>query len=704
MAETNSNRLTGLREKAEFILKDRYSESDNIPKRDVAELIDEIQVYQVELEIQNEELRRAQKELERSRDRLSLLYHKAPVGYVVIEESGIMADANRTLSEMVGRDRHELLQRPFSQLIFPDDRAIFFSRVKAFFRKPGGKVLEVRFQRGKGGFFHARLEGRLLGSSSQSLNGVDNQLLLIVSDITGLKESEEARDRAVAALRGSEERLLSILESISEGFFTLDEDLTVTYFNGPAGALLGRDPGDVIGKALLEAFPELEGSVFEQKFTRALRERKFATFETWFGAEPYANWYEVRVYPSREGVSVYFQVTTERKKLEQDLRHAHKMEAVGTLAGGLAHDFNNILFMITGNVDLALLDLPEWSPVREKMEAVKVASMRAAGIVKQVLNFSRAQEQELKSTGIVSAVKEALKFMRSTIPATIEVRAQFPEKELTVLADPVQIHQVLMNICTNASQSMEETGGVLRVSVDTTDAGGGDAGETSSEAAGEYVRIAVADTGPGIPPEIIDRIFDPYFTTKDVDSSPGKGAAFTILIPTADGGPDQEMERPAGIFHGTERILFVDDEAAVTDMVKRMLERMGYQVEARLDPLQALERFEAGPYDFDLVVTDMTMPGMTGAALTREVKAVRPDIPVIVCTGYSALIDEDRAAAMGIEGYIVKPVVMKDMARTIRAVLDERRNGPGSSEDRSGETEAAAGGKPFGKKGSGVPG
>ncbi|MBU8910132.1 MAG: response regulator, partial [Desulfobacterales bacterium] len=412
------------------------------------------------------------------------------------------------------------------------------------------------------------------------------------------------------------------------------------------------------------------------------------------------NYYSVTnspIFHSNDRVSklTIFHDITKIKDIEAQLQQSRKMESIGTLAGGIAHDFNNLLYMISGNAELALEDIPTWNPVHTNLEEIKSASLRAAGIVKQLLHFSRKTDQELKPIGAVTVIKETLKFLRSTIPTTIDIRKHMPDADITILADSIQINQVLMNLCINASQAMENTGGILEVTVEMTTLEAGEIKNFIDLTPGKHLKMTVIDTGPGIDPEIINRIFDPYFTTKEmgkgsgmglsivhgivknhngailVDSNPGKGTTFSLFFPVVDEKPEIKTETINEIPRGNETILFVDDEQAITDMTQKMLKRLGYKVETSLNPLQALDLFLSNPDTFDLVITDMTMPQMTGAELSKKLIKIRSDIPVIICSGHSSLMDEEKAKQLGIAGYVMKPISMSLIAKAIRKVLDE---------------------------------
>jgi len=386
----------------------------------------------------------------------------------------------------------------------------------------------------------------------------------------------------------------------------------------------------------------------------------------------------------------------EKAKLKTELQHAQKMESIGILAGGIAHDFNNIMAIILGNTELALEDVPKSNPAYSNLEEIKTASRRAKNIVRQLLSYSRVVEQEMQSIKIGPVIKDGLKFLRSTIPSTIDIEQNIQLTDETILADPTQINQILMNLCINASQAMEQTGGDLNVAVEKLVLDNNSARNYPGLKSGDHVRIIISDTGPGIDPEIIDQIFDPYFTTKEigkgsgmglavvhgivkshsgaiaVESSPGKGTKFITLFPLTTKKPMVETKTGKDIPGGNETILFVDDEKSIVKMLQRMFERLGYKVQTATTPEEALERFRSNPDHFDLVITDMTMPKMTGVKLSEKLMDIRKDIPIIVCTGHSALVDEEKAKELGLAAYIIKPIDMQETAQIIRKILDKK--------------------------------
>jgi signal transduction histidine kinase len=382
-----------------------------------------------------------------------------------------------------------------------------------------------------------------------------------------------------------------------------------------------------------------------------------------------------------------------RSRLENRLRQIHKMEAMGTLAGGIAHDFNNILSAIFGYTELAQGTLPEKNPAQPFLLEVLKAGERARELVKQILAFSRQSELEIKPVQIAAVVEDTLRLMRASLPTTIEIRKELETKAL-IMGDPSQIHQVMMNLCTNAGHAMQAEGGILTVTLKHVELDELHNITYPDLKPGPYVKLSVSDTGCGMKPQVIERLFDPFFTTKpkgegtgmglamvhgivqdmngviDVYSEPGRGSTFNLLFPAIERRTTPEIRAVPQLPRGSERILFVDDEVTLTRMGRRLLESLGYRVKAFTDPILAFEYFEREPEGVDLVLTDMTMPGLTGDQLAQKMMAVRPDIPIILCTGFSIKIDEERAKSLGIRAFINKPILRGDLATVLRGVLD----------------------------------
>ena len=380
----------------------------------------------------------------------------------------------------------------------------------------------------------------------------------------------------------------------------------------------------------------------------------------------------------------------EREALEERLRHAEKMEAIGTLAGGVAHDFNNILAAIVGFGELALLDLPAGAGARNDVSQIMKAAFRARDLVHQILAFSRRTVQGRRRFEVEPLVRETMKLLRATIPANIEVRESIGQNVGAVLADPTQLHQVLMNLCTNARWALrEQASGVLEVKLDrlklTT--------PTSELATGDYVRLTVSDDGCGMDAATRERIFEPYFTTRPmtegsglglavvhgivsalggtvlVRSTVGAGTVFEVLLPRMAAPAAAERTHTGEPPRGKERVLFVDDEPAVTEVCERMLASLGYRVTATTSASDALELFRKDPKAFDLVITDQSMPRMTGSALTREILSIRADACVVICTGYSDMLDETKALDVGARMLLMKPLQLAGLANAVRRAL-----------------------------------
>ena len=395
-------------------------------------------------------------------------------------------------------------------------------------------------------------------------------------------------------------------------------------------------------------------------------------------------------------ISEMKRVEEEYKRLEEHLRQAQKMEAIGVLAGGIAHDFNNILWGMLGFTEMSLIEAPEGSVLEDNLNHVLSAGHRAKELVQQILAFSRMSEQEKRPIDLRLIVNEALKLLRASIPTTIEITQNIAKKNTVVLADPTQIHQVIMNLCTNAAHAMEPGGGELNVVVGPVDIDAPRILNFGEISEGPYVKLTVRDTGNGMEAAMLERIFEPYFTTKekgvgtglglsvvhgivqshggviDVFSEPGRGSVFDVYFPRIEKDILSEKKSEIPLSKGNERILFVDDEEALVGLVRRMLEYLGYEVTTRTNSMEALDLFRSQPDRYDLVMTDLTMPYMTGDILAQELLKIRSDIPVVLCTGFSEKISEERAGKIGIKAFVLKPLVLKDMSTTVRRVLDEK--------------------------------
>jgi len=528
-------------------------------------------------------------------------------------------------------------------------------------------------------------------------NGNIIETLCIGNDITERKHAEKA-------LRQEEEKFRVLVEESPLGISFIDKDGKYKYINPKFIEIFGYTLEDIpTGKEWFKkAYPDSE--------------YRHQVISTWINdykgskvGESRPRTFQVICKDAAEKIIRFKPVTmetgdqfvicediTNEERLEDQLRQAQKMEAIGSLAGGIAHDFNNILGIIIGNTELALDDVPEWNPAHFNLEEIKTANIRAKDIVRQLLSFSRKAAYERKSIRIIPIIKDSLKFLRATIPTSINIRQDIQAADDTILADPTQIHQIMMNLCTNASHAMD-TGGIMGIGIENIVLDKDSAAFYPDLIPDNYVKVTISDTGQGIAPEILDRIFDPYFTTKEVgkgtgmglsvvhgivkshggtisvESELGKGTTFSVLFPVIKKEAVVETETDEELPTGNERILFVDDEESMVHIGRYRLERLGYQVEARTSPVEALELFRTNPDQFDLVITDMTMPRMTGEQLVKEILKIRPDMATIICTGFSEKMDEERAKEIGIRQYIEKPLNRSDLAKLVRKVLDEEQ-------------------------------
>lgn len=539
--------------------------------------------------------------------------------------------------------------------------------------------------------------------------------------VIGLKEVNEqlsrdviARTEAENALRKSEVHLRTLLENIPDLIWLKDKDGVFLSCNRQFERFMNSSQEEIIGKTDYDFFSSEIADFFRKHDQAAMdakgpRMNEEAVSNAFDGRTVYLETIKtpmvsddnklIGVLGIARDITERKEGEEERKRLESQLLHTQKVEAIGTMAGGIAHDFNNILAAIIGYAEIARYKLPEGSPSRKPIKQVIQASTRAKELVQHILSFSRRTElkDDFRHINLVDVAREVLGFQQSVMPKTIKVETDFQNNKGLVLGEPTQLHQVLMNLCTNAWQAMEKDGGTLKISVRVVECSEDDLRDEPHMSAGSYVKLSVSDTGIGMDPEVMERIFDPYYTTKGVgkgsgmglsvvvgivknhgglirvSSSFGIGSSFEIVLPQVEEVEQlQTVPESSEIVFGTEHILLVDDEEMLVDAGKAVLESCGYTVTGVTESSKAWELFKADPSKFDLMITDQTMPDLQGADLAKKVLELRADFPIILCTGYSSQVNEAQAKVIGVREFASKPMDKKTIARLIRKVLAQQ--------------------------------
>ncbi|MCF8144189.1 MAG: PAS domain S-box protein [Deltaproteobacteria bacterium] len=611
---------------------------------------------------------------------------------------GKPAHVTPSCRQLTGYDRREFLENPnlITDIIHREDREQILNHFNEDFTIKEAFQKEFRIVRKDGDVRWIRhicrpvysREGKWLGRYYSN------------RDISDYKFSENA-------LIQSEEKYRNIVESSNDGICIIQNDI-IRFSNKRLADMIGFAREEILETPFFDhVHPDELTSVVESYERFVSGEKEDQRFETvLFNPNGTPLDVELSISPTFHenqraalimvrDITGLKQIEKEKRELEKILQQTQRMEAIGTLAGGIAHEFNNILWIISANTEYALEILKDGGAVINNLQRIERACSRAADLVGQILSFSRQQQHAPKPLDMRAIVKETLKFMRASLPKTIEINPQIAGDLRMVMADPTQLHQVVTNLCTNAFYAMREAGGILEVSLDNIDAG-----ETSSfpvgMAPGKYVRLRVKDTGIGMEPEVMKRVFEPFFTTRQpgegaglglsvvygivesyhgavtVGSRPGEGSVFEVFLPVIEEKSEAETRRPRPIPTGKERILFVDDEKEIADITREVLESLGYRVHVENNPAKALKVFGKRSDEFSLVITDMTMPGMTGEVLARKLIDIRADIPIIICTGYGEVIGEARTREMGVREILRKPATIGTVAETVRRVLDKK--------------------------------
>ena len=628
--------------------------------------------------------------LQKSASQHRSILQTAMDGFWLTDKNGKLIEVNETYSQMSGYSIDELLQMEIKDLEFIETEVNISKRIKKIFL-----VGEDRFESQ-----HRRKDGKVFDVevSVQYRDDDGGRYIFFLRDITERKQSENA-------FKSSEQKWRNILVNTPQIGISLDPDANIIFANTHFLKITGWEEHEVIGQNWFDIFiPESIKEDVQEIFRTTMRQQEILGLSSYENQIVIKNgelrdiaWSNALTKDSHGKIT---DITclgidlTERKNWENRLQQAQKMESIGNLAGGIAHDFNNILFPIMGLAEMLTDDLPHGSPERVNAQEILHAGKRGADLVKQILAFSRQHEHKLIPTRIQQVLKEVLKLSRASIPMNIEINQHLQQDCGIVLADSTQLHQIGMNLITNAYHAVENISG--KIDVEVREITIKDGLNDLALPPGSYAMLSVADNGVGIQKEYLGKIFDPYFTTKKqgkgtglglsvvygivkehkgeikVISEPGTGTTFQVYLPLMKTSEVAgSISEPMAMETGTERILLVDDEAPIANLVKQMLERLGYSVLMRTSSLDALDSFKASPDFYDLVITDMSMPHMTGEQLAGKMLTVRPDIPIIICTGFSERLTKDTAKAMGLKGFLLKPVIKSAMAKEVRRVLDE---------------------------------
>ncbi|GAU09855.1 PAS domain-containing hybrid sensor histidine kinase/response regulator [Desulfoplanes formicivorans] len=654
-----------------------------------------------ELQCREERLHEQERELKENLLKYKTLFSTIPMGIVVTDPQGKILELNPHYEKIFGIARNEHVPRAKAdkrlEVLRSDGTPVppeECTEVKA--------LRENRIIAGRD-VMHRDANGNIfwLDVTAAPIPLEDYGVVVVISDVTERKILEEDLQAYKYMVSSSNDLMLLI-----------DADHRYRIVNDTFAAYRKRDVLDFIGIRVQDVNKRFDHEgITDKDIDRCLQGESFRC-QSWIeypdkgkrymdiSFQPYTDRETIRgVVVEGRDITDVMQEREEREKLRKQLVQAQKMESIGTLAGGIAHDFNNILASILGYAELSLHSVEPGSNLEKYLNMVYSAAIRAKDLVSQILVFARKSDEELRPIRVASLAKEVLKLIRSSVPSTIEIRSRITS-DFLVKGDATRIHQVLMNLLTNAYQAMEDDGGIMEMNLSDEHLAE-DAAASRGLRPGDYVRITVSDTGQGIPPEIMDNIFEPYFTTKkqgggtgmglalthsivknhggtvEVQSRQGQGTVFTVFLPAMETRVAEKSSKPVPLEGGSERILFVDDEPAITTMVRDFLEKLGYTIMVTNSSLEALNMFTSRPEAFDLVISDVTMPEMTGDKLIRRLLEIRPDIPVILCTGYSSKVLGKSVSELGARALMNKPFVNADLAGTIRKVLDEHGSSRG---------------------------
>jgi PAS domain S-box-containing protein len=670
----------------------------------------------------------AEAALRESQDELKSIFRAAPIGLGVVYDR-VLHQVNEHLCSMVGYSKDELTEQD-ARILYPENEDYEYVGREKYrqIKKYGTGTVETRFKHKDG-----KIIDILMSSTPLDLTNISAGVTFTALDISQQKQNERDTQTLVESTVGKigQELFDSIVFKLCDwlqcncaiiGEITRENKIKVVSMildDAPVEnylyALKGspcdetiRQDYCVYPENVADLFPhdtflmEMDakgyvGAVLEDRNGQAagilcaISRNKIQTNEHTQNI--------MKIIATRVSAEIERKRLEKVKdKLEMQLQQAHKMESIGTLAGGIAHDFNNILFPIIGHSEMILADVNEKSPFRSGLNQIYTSALRARDLVKQILTFSRQEQGELKLMKMQPVIEEASKLIRSTISTSIEIKMDIQPDCGVIKADPTQIHQIIVNLATNAYHAMEKKGGELKMSLKEVEVGEPDLFNPDIEPVTNAC-LSITDTGKGMDSELMQKIFDPFFTTKvkgkgtglglsvvhgivqsmngdiKVFSKPGKGSEFHVYLPLAEEINEQQPSVPVeeSIVLGSGHILLVDDEDIIIEMEQNILERLGYEVTACSSSIDALEIFCKAPDKFDMVITDMAMPNMSGDELSTQINQIRPGTPILLCTGFSETMSEEKAASFGINGFLLKPIVIKDLSHKIREVLDQNK-------------------------------
>ncbi len=812
-----------LRQRAKETLKKASVDNDYPVKFSTDEmktLIYDLDIYQIELEMQNHELKRSQAELEIERARYFDFYNTAPVGFFNINEQELILECNLTAAKMLGKNRTDIIKQPITRFIMEEDQDIYYLYNKQFFEPNNPQGCDLRMLKNDGSALWVHLEttvvqnieghtvnrmvisditerkqaeidllqsekkyrnlfengsdllclhdlkGNLLDTNlahkkeygwqhkdivdknirdlipEQHKLGFDQYLKQIVKngkdegyfkgytksgqkiimeyhsklifDKNGQPEEVQAtarditdRWKAEKKIESSEKRYRTLFEKAEDAIFVLDTSKEkmgmIVDANQSAATMHGYSLEEIKKLNIKDLDAPAHATAAEEKITAMLKgewiQKEINHVKkdgTVFPVEINAGLIEI---DKSKYILAIDRDIHERKEFENRLKRSEKMETIGNLAGGIAHDFNNILGAIIGYSELLKEDIQGDETSAHFLDQILQGGFRAKKLVSQILLFSRQNDHEMVQVKIIPLVKEVKKMLSATLPSTIDFKMNILTTYDLILADPTQIHQILMNLFTNSAHAMREKGGTLSIEIDHIKIDQDALKNFQDVKKGDYLILQISDTGHGIPSDLMDKIFDPFFSTKPrgegtglglsvvqgivkkcdgvikVYSDVGKGTTFQIFLPLIEEGEQENSMEKLSIPKGNENILFVDDEQALVDLEKTMLERLGYKVTGITNSKTAWQIFQKNPDAFDMVITDKSMPGLSGLELSKKLVGLSPKKPIVMCTGFG---DEDsikQAKKIGIRGFINKPILQIELTETIREIFDHPDKG-----------------------------